>query len=348
MPCRQLTKSLIKSFRRPFIGLLLLFAGSAFCQDPVFSQYYLAPTHINSAFAGTVAYPNFSAIYRLQWPGLSNAYRTYALSYDQFFRDQNIGIGMSILSDDQGEGTLKTTKLKGIISYNLQFANDWQIKFGIGAGFVSNSLDWNKLIFFDQIDPQFGIVDGFGNPIPTAEIQPNNLNKGYFDLDLGFLLYNPKYYFGLSMAHANSPYAGFLYEGSTGDEIGLPVLLSLQAGYQIVIDKDNKGNPRTFISPNVLYASQSGFNQINIGAYLQRDVIFGGMWIRHTLENIDALIFSAGFNVNGMRISYSFDLTTSNLGLNTTGGSHELGITLGLTKLEKKVSKLNDCLSLFR
>ena len=317
-------------------------------QDPVFSQYYVAPIHLNSAFAGNVAYPNFAANYRLQWPGVSNVYKTYALAYDQFLPEQNIGLGLTVLSDDQGQGTLKNTKFKGVISYVLRFNQDWQIKFGLGAGFVNSSLDWDKLIFFDQLDPQFGLVDVLGNPLISGEQRPAALSKSYLDLDFGMLLYNPKYYVGISLVHINSPYDGFLTEINSGTEKELPVFMSLLAGYQIVIQKDNKGNPSTFISPNVLFARQAGFNQLNVGAYLQKDVLFGGVWLRYTFENVDALIFSFGVNINGMRISYSYDLTSSSLGVATSQGSHEIGISMGLRSLEKKVSKLNDCLSLFR
>jgi len=116
---------------------------------------------------------------------------------------------------------------------------------------------------------------------------------------------------------------------------------------QIVLQKDNKGNPLTFISPNVLFAHQSGFSQINIGAYLQVKQLFGGLWLRHTLSNVDSFIFSAGVDLNYIKIGYSFDLTGSELGINTNG-SHEIGINFRLKNLEKKESKYNDCFSLFR
>lgn len=320
-------------------------------QDLIFSQYYSAPIHINSAFTGIVSYPNFNANYRLQWPGFSRTYETYAVSYDQFFKKKNIGLGAIALVDDQGEGTLQSTRLKGLISYNLQFNKDWQLKFGTGIGYVQNRLDWDKLIFFDQLDVQFGAVDRFGNPNISSEVRPNSLNNGYFDIDFGFLLYNPRYYIGFSMFHINGPYNGFLAnrgDATASPELELPVTFSFQAGYQVVLERDNKGNPETFISPSILFANQSGFNQVNVGAYLQKNVIFGGLWLRHTLENIDALIVSAGVFTGNLKIGYSFDLTTSQLNFSNSRGSHEIAITMGLKQLEKKESKYNDCFSLFR
>lgn len=317
-------------------------------QDLVYSQFYITPMQYNSAFAGTVAYPHFTANYRLQWPGITNVYESYSAGYDQFFPSKNLGAGLLISSDDQGGGTLKTTSSKAVISYNLRFNGDWQIKFGVGSSLVQNSLDWDKLIFFDQIDPVTGALNSAGIPNLSGEVRPGSLNNRYFDLDLGMLLFTPRYYVGLSMLHANGPSNGFIVDQSNRTQNSIPILLSVHGGYQVVLQSDNKGVPTTFISPNVLFSSQSGFNQFNFGAYLQKDSVFGGLWLRHTLKNIDAIIFSMGVNVGNLKIGYSYDMTSSSLGLNTTNGSHEIGISMGLKHLEKKVSKLNDCLSLFR
>ncbi len=331
-----------------FVLLYLSIPKHIMAQDLVYSQFYIAPMHFNSAFAGTVAYPSFTANYRLQWPGLTNIYESYSLGYDQYFPTKNLGAGLLINSDDQGNGTLKSTRAKAVISYNLRFNGDWQIKFGVGSSMVQNRLDWDRLVFFDQIDPVNGAVNTMGIPNVSSEVRPASLDNRYFDLDIGMLLYTPRFYAGFSMLHANGPYNGFLVEGTTGNKSSLPILLSFHGGYQVVINSDNKGNPTTFISPNILFSSQSGFNQVNIGGYLQKDQVFGGLWMRHTFSNIDAIIFSMGVNVGNLKIGYSYDITTSSLGLNTTSGSHEIGITMGLKHLEKKVSKLNDCLSLFR
>jgi hypothetical protein len=80
---------------------------------------------------------------------------------------------------------------------------------------------------------------------------------------------------------------------------------------------------------------------------MQVKQLFGGAWIRHTLGNVDAFIFSTGVDLDYIKIGYSFDLTGSRLSTNT-GGSHEIGIIVRLKNLEKKESKYNDCFSLFR
>lgn len=327
---------------------ILISVFSLQSQDLIFSQFYNAPLHNNSAFAGTVTYPKFAASYRLQWPGIAKTYESYGLTYDQYFKSKNVGLGAVIVNDDQGDGTIRTNKFKGVFSYNLRFNVDWQLKFGVGAGYVQHQLDWDKLVFFDQLDIEFGPLDRNGNKNPTAEIRPSELSNGYFDMDMGILLYNPTYYVGASLFHLNGPSDGFISTPTDPSSGTLPILLSIQAGYQIVISRDNKRNPTTFISPNLLYATQSGFHQINVGAYLQKDAVFGGLWLRHTIENVDAWIVAAGVYFDNFKVAYSFDITSSALGLRNSGGSHEIGISMGLRQFEKKESRYNDCFSLFR
>ena len=324
--------------------MFLQLAGST--QDLIFSQYYISPLHLNPAFTGLFDYPKLSVNYRQQWPSVNSAYESYGFTYDQGISGKNIGVGLILLSDSQGDGTLKTSKIGGTVSYKLKFNKDWQLKFGIESAFSQSRLDWEKLIFFDQLDPAFGTLDGFGNTNVSTEIRPDNLTQGYFDINMGMLIYNPTYYVGLSIDHLNSPTDSFLSNSLNEKPAAIPLVISIQAGYQIVMDRDNKGNPETFISPNVVFAAQSGFYQLNIGAYLKVKQFFTGMWVRHAFDNIDAIIFSAGVNINSLKLSYSFDLTTSELGL-SPGGGHEVGIAVSLFNLEKKTSRYNDCLSLF-
>ena len=71
------------------------------------------------------------------------------------------------------------------------------------------------------------------------------------------------------------------------------------------------------------------------------------MWYRDTANNGDAVIGSLGVRSGIYKISYSYDLTVSGLGVNS-GGSHELGLILNFDSLLPKKSKYNDCLNLFR
>jgi hypothetical protein len=97
----------------------------------------------------------------------------------------------------------------------------------------------------------------------------------------------------------------------------------------------------------VLIAGQAGFFQINAGAYITKNSLFGGLWYRHSGVNGDAIIFSAGVRTGILKIGYSFDYTISKLSI-AQGGAHELGIIFDLKDFYPKESEINDCLQLFR
>ncbi len=314
-------------------------------QDPVYSQFYNSPLLLNPAFAGTSSAPAFSLTYRNQWPSLQNAYVTFSGSYDQFFDRTNSGLGLSILTDSAGDGILKTTRVAGYYSYKMRIKGHMQMKIGVEAAFVQTSLDWNRLIFFDQLDPRFGAMTPGGNEIPTREAQPSSFSNTFLDLGTGLLLYDPLYYIGISFKHLNNPDQSFLDTGTSDD--GLNTRISIHGGIQINFDRGNKRDEGSFITPNVLYVRQAEFSQINIGAYTGLKRFYAGLWYRHAWGNTDALIFSTGVRVGNLKIGYSYDYTVSDLG-STSGGSHEIGMLLRFNESKRKKINYNDCLSIFR
>lgn len=140
---------------------LLGISMNSFGQDPLFSQYYAQALHINPGFAGISYAPRFELIYRNQWPLIQNSaggYVTYAVSYDQFFKNINSGIGFQLLADDAGGGLLKTLKAAATYGYQAQISDDNYLRGGIEVGFVQTNYAWDKFIFGDQLDPEFGSV----------------------------------------------------------------------------------------------------------------------------------------------------------------------------------------------
>ena len=68
---------------------LLILIGAVYTvrgQDPQFSQYYQAPLYVNPGFAGITPQQRVVFNHRIQWPGLPQAFATYAASYDIFRR----------------------------------------------------------------------------------------------------------------------------------------------------------------------------------------------------------------------------------------------------------------------
>mgnify|MGYP002397515815 CR=1 FL=1 len=303
---------------------------------------------INPAFAGNSIGPTFVANYRNQWPAFST-YSTYSVSYDQKIQSLNSGIGFLVMSDDAGGGTLKTNQIQGMFSYHLILGDGSTIRMGLKAGFVQSRLDWSKLIFYDQLDPQFGAVGPGGVPIPSGEIPPDGdfVNNIYLDISSGMVYYNDRLFAGISFSHMNQPEFSFLgrRENSTGAIV--PMRVALMAGYQYRLLESNNAHYGNYITPSILMMRQGRFNQINGQVVFNLNQLILGSGYRHAGIFGDAVIGYMGWRYEYMKFGYSFDFTVSGLGIGS-GGSHEISILINLDHLYAKPSRYNDCFGIFR
>lgn len=326
---------------------LLFFCNSVIAQDPIFSQYYNAPLQINPAFAGNTFAPTIHINSRIEWPSIEFAYKTHSLSVDRFFHDYNFGAGVLVTMDDSGNGIYKRFRLEGISSYRLKIDNQKFIKMGLGIAYGQNSLDWNKLVFGDMIDPVNGYQLPDGTSLPTDEIRPDNLTINYVDLSAGILFYSKELFFGIGIKHANTP-VNYYFDKENNVNRGLPVRFTAQIGGEVEISSNNIYNKR-FYSPNILFVNQSGINQLVFNNYIDLGSIFAGVGYRYNFVNSDAVLFSVGVSKQLLKISYSFDYTISQLSIGS-GGSHELGISVNFDKstLFEAPYRYSDCFNMFR
>jgi type IX secretion system PorP/SprF family membrane protein len=102
-------------------------------------------------------------------------------------------------------------------------------------------------------------------------------------------------------------------------------------GANIKVGQRGRYSSSTYISPNIIYQYQNGFQELNIGAYLKYENFTIGAWYR----NRDAFVMTVGINTDKFKIGYSYDLTVSQLGNGTSGGSHEVSMGINL-KCKKK------------
>lgn len=327
---------------RPFTWIfgLCLWCATTSAQDPIFSQFYAAPLQLNPAFTGSSHAPRVGMAYRNQWTGFNNAYRTYAAFYEQTIERLNTGIGFNIEGDDAGNGILRTLRASALFSYRLQLTEHLAIKIGAEAGVHQTALDWDKLIFPDQLDPLQGPV------ITTSELRPDLTNKSLIDLSAGFLAISQRFWLGLGLKHLNTPDQGLLL---INDNLarGLPIRYTISGGMELPLGRSNKGGMSSFMSPNLLFALQGPYRQVNVGAYLAVGPLFGGAWFRHTLSNVDAAIFLVGFRQDMFKLGFSYDMTLSQLA-SRAGGTYEVTLGLFFDRGRKRPLDWNDCGKMFR
>ena len=314
-------------------------------QDPVFSQFFSAPLELNPAFTGNTEGGKIALNYRNQWPLINQAYVTYAASFDQFFPYLNSGFGLMVLADNAGQGLYKTTDISAFYAYHLKLNRSLSARLGVEAGWINTRVDWAKLVFLDQIDPEFGALSPGGLPYPSDEIPPETGNNvSVFDVSAGLLIFNDRFYGGISLKHLNTPQITFL-NANTDVFSGLPMRMSIHGGGEFDLFSVGSRGRKAFAAPNFQYIRQGSFSQLNIGTIFRYYQVGTGMWYRHSSSNPDALIFMIEGRYDKFRISYSYDMTISKL--SRTGGAHEISFIVNFDN-QQKGSRYNDCFNMFR
>ncbi len=302
-------------------------------QDPEFSQFYTAPYHLNPSMIGFTSEPRVTVNYRHQYPSFNNAWLTMGIAYDQHFEELNSSFGLSVLADRAG-GIYNTYLVSGQYAYQLQLNDKLLLKAGAQVSYLQKNLNWDKVVLPDMID------DTTGDIIPGSFAglqETNNIHR--LDLGLGMVAYTDQLYIGASFKHITRPSVSFTT--AEDPENSLHVRSAFHLGYVFYTSKPRRGFKRFYISPNVLFVNQGPVNQINAGAYLGKGALFGGVWARHTFNNMDALIFMAGVKAGVFRFGYSYDYRLGSLGVNAN--AHEVSMTFdfGQTYWAKKRKKVN-------
>jgi type IX secretion system PorP/SprF family membrane protein len=321
--------------KRLFLCILVAVSTVADAQDPQFTQFYANPLYLNPAFAGSHRCPRVNINYRNQWPSLRETYITTSASYDQHFDAINGGIGLIVMNDKAGEGTISTTNIGGMYSYQLNVNRKFSMRFGLQGTYVQKKLDFDKLTFGDMIDPRYGFV------YETQEVRPKE-SRSFVDFSGGVLAYSSKVYGGLAVHHMTEPDEAFIVKGSSKlpmkltAHVGALLPIGESAGYRGRMNRDDG----TFISPNLLYQQQGTFNQLYLGIYILHSPIVGGLWYRGNFGksdfiSSDSFIALIGLQKGIFKFGYSYDVTVSALS-NSTGGSHELSLGLQFECKPKK------------
>jgi type IX secretion system PorP/SprF family membrane protein len=131
--------------------------------------------------------------------------------------------------------------------------------------------------------------------------------------------YTDIFFVGFAANHLTEPNESLIVGQSK-----MPMKLTAHAGAAIPLGVRGKyGEPKTRLSPNILYQQQADFRQLNLGLYVDHGPIIAGVWYRSK----DAFIALIGFHTERFKFGYSYDVTTSKL-TTATAGSHEVSLTM--------------------
>lgn len=299
----------------------LVFAVSAYGQDPQFTQFYAAPTYLNPAFAGTIPQSRASMNYRNQWPAIPRAWVTYNFAYDHYVPEINSGFGFIATHDRAGSGALQGNTIALQYAYEIKVSRETVIRPALQIGYNNRNLNFSDLVFSDML------IRNANSTLEENIFEP----VSFFDAGTGVLLYNPRYWVGAAVHHLNQP-----NESLYPDRVGLlPRRYSVHAGYRFSLSGGmyNRTSHDLVVAFN--YRQQADFNQFDIGAYYELNPIVLGVWYRgipvlksngYGYLNQDAVALTAGFMTESFNFGYSYDITISQLNLGSTAGAHELSI----------------------
>jgi len=315
-------------------------------QHAHFSQFYSSPMILAPSFAGMIDGSRLVLNYRDQWPNIPGNFVTYALAYDHYFHRQNSGIGVLILRDNAGSTDYNTTDIGVQYSYDIlafkpRFSSEWHIRPGIFAKYTQIGINQSKLIFRDQISLQSN-SNNFDISSTSAEPALQHIQQRKFvDFSASVLTYSNRVWAGFTLDHILRPNISLIERDATQD-----FKYSIFGGGKVWIKKSSvKQKADMTVTLATYYRVQAGSDQLDIGAYWSKEPLVLGMWFRGMpvafnkqtgYDNIDAIILLVGYEIYGVRIGYSYDITVSRL-INYTGGAHEVSLIYEFKPFKLKI-----------
>ncbi|MBD0830511.1 PorP/SprF family type IX secretion system membrane protein [Aestuariibaculum sediminum] len=279
------------------IVLLLMYKKQYAQQDPQYTQYMYNTMSVNPGYAGQREVLNVTGLYRTQWVGLDGAPETQTFAVHSPLRNENIGLGFSVVNDKLGPSS--EVYADANFSYTTPLDNNFtKLSFGLKTGFHNLNLDWSKGIYQDP-DLLFN--------------QPVNLWSP--SIGAGIYLHSRKWYVGLSVPNFITTNHYDDFQESVAAE---RMHYFLIGGYVMYLSDD------LALKPAFLVKAVSGaplIADVSANLLIKEKVTLGLAW--RWDDSVSALV---GFQVsNNVYIGYAYDLTSTHLN-NYNSGTHEIMI----------------------
>lgn len=267
--------------------LMVITAPAVYAQqDAQFSQYMFNKLFYNPAYAGVEGVTKITAIHRSQWTGFSPSFgdeggapNTQVLSLNTPILRLRSGAGFHIVRDQLGP----YSNIEMLASYAYHIGiEDAKLSFGVRAGFISQTLNFEKLRFVEP-DP----LDRGGQ---ESQVRP--------DMAVGIFYQAEKFYAGVSANHILKSEFDFAVDSLRNS---LENNMTFTAGY------DYELNYNLTITPSVLVKTDLNsysFDASVIGTYNEK--LWGGLSFRQG-DAVIALLGYKLFKDNSLSMGYSFD-----------------------------------------
>lgn len=223
-----------------FLLLILLVSTSIFGQDYTYKNQNKVTGSINPSFYGFGDSSKAGLIYSSEGFNQNSKMESKFAFVNHYFEDYDFSLALDA-------NTLQINSLGYSISsanlhyiYKTKLNEQWVFNPSVSVGFGNSKLDYNALVFEDQLNVLTGSIAGVSN-------DPININNkvNFLDIGAGVSFYNTgdvfgndsNVFVGANVKHINRPETSFNGNASNLKDL----FLSLQTGVQFDINKYDQG-----------------------------------------------------------------------------------------------------------
>lgn len=299
------------------IGFLLFIVKASAQQDPEYTHYMYNMNVVNPAYAtGTQAMLDLGVLYRSQWAGMEGAPKTFNF-FGHIPLTKKVEMGVSIISDDIGDGAKKEDNFYADFAYVLDLNNKAKLSLGLKAGFTSFKTNFNGFVF-ESGDSS------------TDMAFAENVNEVFPNIGVGAYYFTDNYYLGLSAPNLLS--SKHIEERSGINAFGSEKIhMFFTGGYVFDLSETLKLKP-AFMTKIVEGSA--------VSLDLSANILFNEKFELGAAYRWDDAV-SALMNIKvspSISVGYAYDYTTSNLG-QFNSGTHEIFMLFNIDLLGKGFDK---------
>lgn len=339
-------RKILRNKKSIFVLLALSFqlGTPMLAQDVHFSQFYNAPLQMNPALTGVFdGKARISNLYRRQWSGLGEGYKTIHISVDApvgkgFIGNNYFGVGLLLYQDKAGTAGYNNTIFEGSLSYTagLTDQNDQFFSVGFQVGLNQQSIDLTKATWDSQWngDRFDASLPGYEN-IQLEQFSYLDFNAGvnYFYVPDGVNSFNV----GASMSHIGSPNVSFFLK----QESPLTRRITVHSSGEIALTRD----AYAWILPKAIFMMQGPQQEIMVGGLLKNKIQFKSRYTNYQKEAYfyiggfyrwkDAVIINTRIEYNTLGLGISYDSNVSSLS-NSAASTSSIEINFSYVSMIKR------------
>ena len=258
-----------------------------FSQDAMFYEPNQIKGFLNPALTGIYGSLSATVTAKEQYFNSTNDFTTAGVSLEYSLPCPRTDFGIFYINDVEGAAHLRTHHVGGSFVYTIPFElNEYMHNIRIGTKFqyTGKSIDWDRLIFSDQIDPKYNLLNSLGIRNLTAFEAPEINNRHRITIGLGIIhrmslgRTNP---WALTWGLAVDNYTN-LFEGSSYDS-----LLGLEYNDSRIVNKwsfylspeipiVNYKSRYYGLRPSLAYLSEVNLSNLQMGLEFNFQRAYGG------------------------------------------------------------------------